>query len=115
MNLGNASDKFKSYAVALGLDNASFSTCLDSKKYESAIQADEQVGVSYGVQGTPSNFLVIPKAKATQSDLQAAVTSLNSQYGQGIQLFVNSDTYVVLIPGAYPYAAFDSVLSKVSY
>ena len=115
VNLGNASSKFEDYAVSLGLNNATFSSCLGSKKYESAIQADEQTGAGYGVQGTPSNFLVIPKAKISQTDLQSAISSLNSQYGQGITLYVNSDTYVVLIPGAYPFAAFDTVLSKVSY
>ena len=71
--------------------------------------------MSTGVSGTPANFLVIPKGKITDANIKAAVTSLNSQYGQGIELFVNSDTYVILVPGAYPYEAFDAVLSKVTY
>jgi protein-disulfide isomerase len=113
--LSDAGPTFKAYAAALGLDSTQFDSCYDAKKYESAIQADEQVGSGYGVQGTPSNFLVIPKSKISQADISGAVDSLNSQYGQGMVLYVNSDSYVVLIPGAYPYAAFDAVLSKVSY
>lgn len=34
-----------------------FSQCLDSGKYASVIQADEQLGVSLGVQGTPATFI----------------------------------------------------------
>jgi protein-disulfide isomerase len=106
---------FKGYAADLGLNAEAFNGCYDSRKYESAINADMAQGQSYGVSGTPSNFLVIPKSKISDADIKGAVSSLNSQYGQGIELFVNSDTYVVLIPGAYPYAAFDAVLSKVNY
>ncbi|MEW6722858.1 MAG: DsbA family protein [Candidatus Micrarchaeota archaeon] len=113
--LSDAGSTFKGYAADLGLDSTQFDSCYDSKKYESAVNADMSGGQSIGVGGTPANFLVIPKSKITESAMTGAVSSLNSQYGEGIELFVNSDTYVVLIPGAYPYTAFDAILSKVSY
>ena len=112
---GNPGDVFKGYAVGLGLNNATFSACFDAQEPSAKITADQAQGQSYGVGGTPSNFLVIPKGKIAEADLNSAVGALNAQYGAGIELFVNSDTYVVLIPGAYPYSAFDSVLSKVKY
>jgi protein-disulfide isomerase len=106
---------FKGYAADLGLNGETFGTCYDSKKYLSAIQSDMAYGQSVGVSGTPSNFLIIPKNKISDADVKAAVSSINSQYGDGVELFINSDTYVVMIPGAYPYAVFDSILSKVTY
>jgi protein-disulfide isomerase len=113
--LSDAGDVFKGYAADIGLDNASFASCYDQSKYKDKITADSAQGSTYGVSGTPSNFLVIQKGKISEADVKAVVTSLNQQYGQGIELFINDDSYVVLIPGAYPYATFDAVLSKVNY
>ena len=49
--------------------------------------------------------------------MNATMASLNQQYGaNALSLFEdNSNDYVVLVPGAFPYAAFDAVLSKVNY
>jgi protein-disulfide isomerase len=53
----NAADLFVSYAEQLGLDTSSFSDCLQTHKYETAVQADLQEGVSFGVRGTPAFFI----------------------------------------------------------
>jgi protein-disulfide isomerase len=106
---------FKGYAVGLGLDNASFSTCYDEAKYFEDISDDFADGQSYGVRGTPSNFLLIPKDKITEEKMTGVVDDLNTMYGDGIDLYENSDEYVVFIPGAYPYEAFDTVFTAVSY
>ncbi len=37
----------------LGLDLESFDSCLEDRKYESAVLADQQMGVKSGVSGTP--------------------------------------------------------------
>ena len=47
----------KVLASSLGLDSAQFNGCLDQRKYESAIRADQQEGERIGVHGTPY-FLV---------------------------------------------------------
>lgn len=111
----DAGTVFKGYATELGLDATKFASCYDAQTHSSEISADMAEGQSYGVGGTPSNFLLIPKGKISYSDVTSAVSSLNSQYGDSIELFENDNEYVVLIPGAFPYAAFDAVLSKVSY
>ena len=49
--------KFKDYAVELGLDLEQFSSCLDSGKYAQEVQKDYQDGISYGVRGTPTFFI----------------------------------------------------------
>jgi protein-disulfide isomerase len=48
---------FKSYATELGLDKSSFDECLDSGRYASAVQADLDEGVGFGVTGTPAFFI----------------------------------------------------------
>lgn len=50
-------DDMKAWAAAVGVDTASFNTCLDSGKYAGEIQKDTSDGSSAGVSGTPS-FLV---------------------------------------------------------
>ncbi len=47
----------KKWAVELGLDAASFNSCLDSGKYTKAVQQDFADGVAVGVSGTPTFFI----------------------------------------------------------
>ncbi len=47
----------KNYAATLQLDTATFNQCLDSDKYLSEVQKDEQDGITAGVQGTPAFFV----------------------------------------------------------
>lgn len=50
-------DDLKAHARALKLDEARFSGCLDSGRYTAAVDEDQRLGVSAGVNGTPA-FLV---------------------------------------------------------
>ncbi len=57
-DLGYFSDaRLKEMAQKLGLDMPSFSTCLDSRKYEAQVQAEFDRAESLGIQQTPT-FLV---------------------------------------------------------
>lgn len=53
----DAADIFSSFASDLGLDVAAFDTCLDSQKYNDAVQADLDEGIGFGVRGTPAFFV----------------------------------------------------------
>ncbi len=47
----------KQYAKNLSLDEANFTQCLDSGKYEEAVNSDFNDGVRFGVKGTPTTFM----------------------------------------------------------
>ncbi len=47
----------KHYAEELGLDSTTFEECLDSGKYQVAIQKDVEDGGAAGIRGTPSFFV----------------------------------------------------------
>jgi protein-disulfide isomerase len=111
----DADSIFAGYATDLGLNDTAFLKCYNESTYLEDITNDFSDGQSYGVQGTPSNFLIIPKSKMTEATANSVVDSLNDTYGEGIILFENDNEYTFFIPGAYPYEAFDAVLSKVSY
>jgi len=49
--------KFKDYAQGLGLDSAKFNACLDSKKYQSQIDASTKEANDIGLSGTPAIFI----------------------------------------------------------
>ena len=50
-------DSYSEIAKELKLDVTEFDTCLESEKYKDKVQADYQLGVQNGVQGTPGNFI----------------------------------------------------------
>ena len=47
----------KSWAAQVGVNTAQFNSCLDSGKYKNNVQADTDLGNTYGVSGTPSFFV----------------------------------------------------------
>ena len=50
-------ESLKQYAADLGLDMASFNSCLDSGKFRNDILQDAQDGQLVGVTGTPAFFV----------------------------------------------------------
>ena len=66
-------DNLKGFAKVLNLDSAKFNTCLDSEKYNDAINKETKAGGEAGVQGTPASFIngtlypgALPPATFTQ-------------------------------------------------
>jgi protein-disulfide isomerase len=57
---------FKEYGVSLGLNAASFNSCLDSNKYSDKIQKQSSEGSQYGVLGTPTFYIGNQKSGYTQ-------------------------------------------------
>lgn len=49
--------KFKTYAVQLGLNAAEFNKCLDDKKYQDKINKDKEEAKNFGISGTPAIFI----------------------------------------------------------
>lgn len=77
----------KQYARDLGLDGTKFDSCLDSGKFTGAVTASAATGQTVGVTGTPGFFVGVR-------------TGENKVRG-------------FLIPGAYPYASFDTILKDI--
>ncbi len=50
-------EQLDAYAKQAGMDAPAFKTCLNSGKYQSAIQKDEEEGNKLGVNGTPTFFI----------------------------------------------------------
>jgi protein-disulfide isomerase len=55
--LKDATGTFKTYAAQLGLKTADFNKCLDSKQFQSQIDATVAEGQGFGIQGTPALFI----------------------------------------------------------
>jgi protein-disulfide isomerase len=57
--------QLESYAKSVGVANATqFKNCLESGKYASLVQADEQGGEAAGVNGTPGTFVISKSGQA---------------------------------------------------
>ncbi len=72
-----STSNLKSYAASLGLDTNQFNTCLDSGKYSDRVSHNREVGLSKGVQGTPTFFIIGP-AGTTQEIVGAQPASVFS-------------------------------------
>jgi protein-disulfide isomerase len=60
-------DSLKGYAGKLGLDQATFNSCVDSKKHAAEVQSDFDAGRTYDVTGTPTFFINGRKVVGAQS------------------------------------------------
>ena len=74
----------KHYAEELGLNSATFEECLDSGKYQVAIQKDVEDGGAAGIRGTPSFFV----GKSGSGD------SITGTIIRGAQPLVNFQTII---------------------
>ncbi len=108
---GDAKTVLAGYASDIGIDAAKFSSCLSSGKYASDVDADAAEGGTFGVQGTPGVFLMLPKAKTDMAALRNVVAA----YSDGITLYQDADNVIVFVGGAYPYTAFSQILNTVTY
>jgi len=52
-----AAGVFRAYSAEMGLDEAAFGACLDEQRHAAAIAADQALGLSRGVDSTPSFFV----------------------------------------------------------
>lgn len=59
-------DQIVPTAKAIGLDEAKFKACLDSGKYEKKVKDQMTEGTTFGVRGTPGNFVINNKTKEQQ-------------------------------------------------
>lgn len=57
LQIPDAMNLFKDFAVSLGLDTDSFNSCFETAKYSSEVNNDLQDGRLYGVTGTPGFFV----------------------------------------------------------
>jgi protein-disulfide isomerase len=73
---------FKQYAAGLGLNTASFNSCLDSSKYSDKIQKQSSLGSQYGVSGTPTFYIGNQKAGYTQIVGAQPITSFEQMIKQ---------------------------------
>jgi protein-disulfide isomerase len=58
-------DYYIELAKGLGLNEKSFTECVQSDKYASAIEAETQAGAAAGVSGTPGSFIIDQQGNAT--------------------------------------------------
>ena len=76
-------------AVGLGMDKTKFEACLDSGKYETAVDAEQSAGDSIGVQGTPT--FLIGKIKNGQLSGKTVVGALPlSSFETEVQTALNN-------------------------
>ncbi len=105
--------RFAEYASSLGLNDAQFSACYSSGKFSSQISADKSDASMYGISGTPSSLIILPKT-ANETKLLAILSS-NPSYVQQGYLSLSRDpdgNYVFFIKGAFPYEIFQKALDS---
>ncbi len=104
--------KFSSYADSLGLNTAQYNSCYSAGK-AGAISADIADGQEYGIAGTPSSIIILPRT-ANETRLLGILAAYPQYASQGI-LALGKDPdgkYVFFIKGAFPYQIFQQALDS---
>lgn len=103
--------RFLGYASSLGMSGSAFASCYSSGRYDAQISQDAQEGSSYGISGTPSFVIILPKT-ANEAKLLAVLGEYPDYSSQGI-LSLSRDpqgNYIFFVKGAFPYLLFKEVL-----
>lgn len=69
-------ERLKAFAAAIGLDTASFNSCLDSGTHEAAVESATAAARGSGVQGTPTFIVNGVKTENTTESIRAAVEAV---------------------------------------
>jgi len=101
----------KNYASQIGLNTATFNTCLDNGETASKIQAEVQEGAGIGVGGTPSFFIYSnsDRSAATETKLNAIVADFTSRKPYAI------DASLIEVQGAGAGIQFAGALAYNDY
>ena len=100
-------------ATKIGLNVASFNTCLSSGKYAEKVEIDYQEAVSAGGRGTP--FSIIVSKQKLNSKAEELFNQLAAQLPANT-IVISEDKFRVSVSGALPYdllkSIFDIILGK---
>lgn len=112
------SKSLESYASSLGLDTASFNSCLGNGTTSKTVTADQSEGYALGVQGTPS-FVVYgtSKSPAAFSRISAFADKTAQQYGGQVDVQVvevEGAGYGVFFAGALPFDTFKGAIGAIT-
>lgn len=70
--------RLKEFAARLGLDTASFNSCLDDGTYESSVESDTEAAKELGVKGTPTIFVNGTKVETSVGAISSAIEAAAS-------------------------------------
>jgi protein-disulfide isomerase len=83
-NRGAFADQYlKSFADGLGLDTLEFNTCLDTRRYRTAVQEATQAGQARGVNSTPSFFVNGQAIRVNSLAFEEFQAPIEAALGQG--------------------------------
>ncbi len=83
-------DRLRGYAERVGADGQAFQTCLESGKYDEAIQKDYADGMAAGVRGTPSFVLGKTRPDGTVAGLLIVGAHPAQDFRQEIERLLES-------------------------
>jgi protein-disulfide isomerase len=101
----NAVELFAGYAAEIGLEEDAFQECMDSGKYDEAIEEDMRLGQSLGVRSTPSFLLngnLIAGAQPLSTFEQAIATVASGEQLASNQPQAETQPAAVPTPAAIP-------------
>ncbi|MBU0585914.1 DsbA family protein, partial [Candidatus Micrarchaeota archaeon] len=105
--------KLMQYAADEGMNTQEFLSCYENSDFSAQISEDIADAQRYGIKGTPSSIIVLPKT-ANETKL-IRILSANPEYTSKGILALAKDTegnYVFFVKGAFPYSIFTSILES---
>ncbi len=113
LSANSLSQKFSEYAGSFGINQEAFLSCYAGADYESQISADISDALDYGISGTPSSVVILPKT-ANETKMLAVLSEYPDYAAKGmLALSKNAEgDYAFFIKGAFPYEIFQKVLDS---
>ncbi len=114
INTINSDQDYFNAAEQLGLNVSQFQECFNSDEARTVVQNDlREATQTFGLTGTPSFLIIVPKDKVSKDEVQQSIKSLNQILRGGVRVIETPSQYIIVFSGAVPYTFVNSTLSSL--
>ncbi len=99
-------------AKSINIDTVAFNDCIASNRFKDTIEANFLDGVNAGVNGTPSNFLVLDKPAGVFVEKFISTTLVQYRLSEEL-LFLSDNKKIVSMGGAMPEAIVKGLIDAI--
>jgi len=106
----SAYTEVEKFAEEIGLEPTTFKSCVSSNKYYAKISEEINAGSNYGMDSTPTIFIVAKQENVDISKIQSIIDANKDYFALAKD---TNGNYVIMVVGSQPYGVFENILGAI--